>query len=155
MAIKAIGKVKENLGNGRILKVDWKPIDSPREWYFYTNRSTVWHVLPGDWNTDALIGFTFEEKAQDIKRFRNAPYWRERFGHSPIDKRRFKWTRFYEALADKPITFRDRRNELVAGIHAIAEKVELYVDPSGSIPERCSRRSPKRYMPIYRQGDYR
>ena len=124
MAIKAIGTVKENLGDGRTLKVDWKPFDPPREWYFYTNRSTVWRVLPGDWTTDALIGFTFEEKAQDINRFRNAPYWRERFGDSAVDKRRFNWTRFYEAVADKLLTFRNKRDELIAGIHVIASKVD-------------------------------
>lgn len=124
MAIKASGIVKENLGDGHILKVDWKPFDPPREWYFYTNRSTVWRVLPGDWTTDALIGFTFEEKAQDINRFRNAPYWRERFGDSAVDKRRFNWTRFYEAMADKLLTFRNRRDELISGIHAIASKVD-------------------------------
>ena len=124
MAVKAIGTVKENLGDGRTLKVDWKPFDPPREWYFYTNRSTVWRVLPGDWTTDALIGFTFEEKAQDINRFRNAPYWRERFGDSAVDKRRFNWTRFYEAVADKLLTFRSRRDELISGIHAIASKVD-------------------------------
>ena len=73
MAIKAIGTVKKNLGDGRALQVDWEPFDRPREWYFYTNRLTVWRVLPGDWITDALIGFTFEGKAQDIHRFRNAP----------------------------------------------------------------------------------
>lgn len=124
MAIKAIGTIKENLGDGRTLKVDWTPFDPPREWYFYTNRSTVWRVLPGDWTTDALIGFTFEEKAQDINRFRNAPYWRERFGDSAVDKRRFNWTRFYEAVADKLLTFRNRRDELIAGIHVIASKVD-------------------------------
>jgi 5-methylcytosine-specific restriction protein B len=124
MAVKAIGTVKENLGDGRTLKVNWKPFDPPREWYFYTNRSTVWRVLPGDWTTDALIGFSFEEKPQDISRFRNAPYWRERFGDSAVDKRRFKWTHFYEAVADKLLTFRNRREELITGIHAIAEKVD-------------------------------
>jgi 5-methylcytosine-specific restriction protein B len=124
MAIKAIGTVRENLGDGRTLKVDWKSFDPPREWYFYTNRSTVWRVLPGDWTTDALVGFTFEEKAQDINRFRNAPYWRERFGDSSVDKRRFNWTNFYEAVADKLLTFRNRRDELIAGIHAIAQKVD-------------------------------
>ncbi|SEM71095.1 5-methylcytosine-specific restriction enzyme B [Syntrophus gentianae] len=124
MAIKATGMVKENLGDGHILKVDWSPFDPPREWYFYTNRSTVWRVLPGDWATDALIGFTFEEKAQDINRFRNAPYWRERFGDSAVDKRRFKWTRFYEAVADKLLAFRNRRDELISGIHTIASKVD-------------------------------
>ncbi|NCB28076.1 MAG: hypothetical protein EOM62_21875, partial [Bacteroidia bacterium] len=124
MAIKAIGTVKENLGDGRTLKVDWKPFDPPREWYFYTNRSMVWRVLPGDWTTDTLIGFTFEEKAQDINRFRNAPYWRERFGDSSVDKRRFIWTSFYEAVADKLLTFRHKRDELIAGIHVIASKVD-------------------------------
>jgi 5-methylcytosine-specific restriction enzyme B len=124
MAIKAIGTVKDNLGDGRTLKVDWKSFDPPREWYFYTNRSTVWRVLPGDWTTDALIGFTFEEKAQDINRFRNAPYWRERFGDSTVDKRRFNWARFYEAVADKLLAFRNRRDELIAGIHVIASKVD-------------------------------
>lgn len=124
IAIKAIGTVKSNLGDGRTLKVDWNPFDPPREWYFYTNRSTVWRVLPGDWTTDALIGFTFEDKAQDINRFRNAPYWRERFGDSAIDNRRFNWTRFFEAVADKLLTFRNRRDELIAGIHFIASKVD-------------------------------
>jgi len=124
MAIKAIGTVTENLGDGRHLKIDWQPLDPPREWYFYTNRNTVWRVLPGDWTTDALIGFVFENKPQDVDRFRNAPYWRERFGDSFIDKRRFNWTRFYEALADKLLTFRHKRKELIAGIHEIGSKVE-------------------------------
>ena len=124
MAIKVIGTVKENLGDGRTLKVDWNPIDSLREWYFYTNRSTVWRVLPGDWTTDALIGFTFEQKKQDIDRFRNTPKWRERFGDSTVNKRHFKWTRFYEVVADKILTFKNRRDELVSGIHAIASKVD-------------------------------
>ena len=124
MAIKATGTVTKNLGDGRTLKVDWTPVDPQREWYFYTNRSTVWRVLPGDWTTDALIRFTFEEKIQDINRFRNAPYWQERFGDLAIDKRRFNWTRFYQAVADKLLTFRHRRDELIVGIHAIASKVD-------------------------------
>ncbi len=124
MAIKAIGVVKKNHGDGRTLDVEWTPFDPPKEWYFYTNRSTVWRVLPGDWTTDALIGFTFEEKAQDISRFRNAPYWRERFGDTSVDKRRFLWTRFYEVIADKLLLYRDKRDELIKGIHSIASKVE-------------------------------
>lgn len=123
MAIKATGTVKENLGDGRNLNIDWTRVDPPREWYFYTNRSTVWRVLSGDWATDALISFTFEGKAQDIDRFRNAPYWRERFGDGELEKRRFIWTRFYEAVADKLIAFRNKRENLVAGIHAISTRV--------------------------------
>ena len=156
MAVKAIGTVIENLGDGRILKVDWKPFDPPREWYFYTNRRTVWRVLPGDWTTDSLIGFTFEEKAQDISRFRNAPFWRERFGDSAVDKRRFNWTRFYEAVADKLLTFRNRRDELISGIHAIASKVDglsflqdrFADDISGPLRDIC----PFTVMGIFNRG---
>ena len=124
MAIKAIGTVKKNAGDGRTLQVDWTPVNPPREWYFYTGRQTAWRVLPGDWTTDALIGFAFEGKAQDVDRFRNAPYWHERFGDAKVDGRRFEWTRFYEAVADGLLGFRDRREELISGIHRIASRVD-------------------------------
>ncbi|MDR1612227.1 MAG: AAA family ATPase, partial [Planctomycetota bacterium] len=128
LAIKAIGVVKENPGNGRFLKVEWKPVDPPREWYFYTHPSLVWRVLPGKWSRSALIEFTFEGKPQDIDRFRNAPYWRERFGDGTADKRRFNWTRFYEAVADKLLPFRNRRDELISGIHSLASKIDCLPD---------------------------
>ena len=109
MAIKAIGTVTENLGDGLRVKAEWVPLNPPREWYFYTYRSTVWRVLPGDWTTDALIGFTFNDKPQDLNRFRNAPYWRERFG---------------DVAVDKLLAFRENRPTLVAGIHDIAGRVD-------------------------------
>ena len=80
MAIKAIGTVTENLGDGRKLKVAWTPISPAKEWYFYTNRRTVWGVRPGTRATDQLIGFTFHNQDQDIDWFRNDQYWRARFG---------------------------------------------------------------------------
>ncbi|MDO8720699.1 MAG: AAA family ATPase [Syntrophales bacterium] len=124
MAIKGIGTVSGNPGDGLRVQVTWNQPKPLREWYFYTYRATVWRVLPGDWTTDALIDFTFEDKPQDLSRFRNAPYWRERFGDSAVDKRRFNWTRFYEAVADKLLEFREKREDLVAGIHDIAGRVE-------------------------------
>jgi 5-methylcytosine-specific restriction protein B len=124
MAIKAVGQITANLGDGIRVQIEWNKSKPPREWYFYTYRSTVWRVLPGDWHTDALIGFTFEDKPQDLSRFRNAPFWKERFGDGVMDKRRFNWTTFYEALADKLLAFRDKRAELVAGIHDIAGRVD-------------------------------
>ena len=124
MAIKAVGRIQENPLNGISVSVKWRAIDPPREWYFYTYRSTIWRVLPGDWEADELIRFAIEGKNQDITRFRNAPYWRERFGDSSVDKRRFNWTPFYEAVADKLLTFRNRRDELISGIHDIASKVD-------------------------------
>ena len=83
MAIRAVGTVKENLGDGRNLRVDWTRVDPQREWYLYTYQATVWRIDPGYWYTDQLIRFTFEGEEQDIDRFRNEPYWRERFGDDP------------------------------------------------------------------------
>lgn len=124
MAIKAVGTVTENFGDGRTLRVKWTPLTPPREWYFYTGRTTVWRVLPGDWKTDALIAFAFRNVPQDIGRFRNAPFWRERFGDNISDAKHFEWTKFYEAVATKLLAFKDRRSELVADIHAFASKLD-------------------------------
>ena len=124
MAIKAIGTITENLGDGHTVKVDWHRVDPVREWYFFTYRGTIWRVLPGDnWHIDALIAFTFENMPQEIDRFRNAPYWRERFGDEMSDEKRYAWTGFYEAVADKLLDYRDKRPELVEGIYDIAGKV--------------------------------
>jgi len=124
MAVKAIGTVTANQGDGRRVKVDWTPLDSPREWYFYTYRSTVWRVLPGEWTTDALIAFTFEGRSQNHDRFRNAPYWRERFGDAPTEKRRFQWTRFYQSFADQMLLHQKDRSDLIKAIHGIADQVD-------------------------------
>lgn len=126
MAIKAVGTVTENLGDGRRLRVKWteQQLESPREWYFFTHRGTIWRVLPGEWTCDALIAFTFNGTPQDLTKFQNAPYWRERFGTATTDEHRFQWTRFYEAVADKLLPFRHDRGRLVAAIHAIAGRVD-------------------------------
>jgi 5-methylcytosine-specific restriction protein B len=123
MLIKAIGTVLENPGDGFKVKVNWTRLESPREWYFYTYRSTIWRVLPGDWEADALIDFAFKDKPQDLNRFRNAPYWRGRFG-DVVDTPRFYWTKFYEAIAERLLDYRNNRATLVAGIHEIAGRVD-------------------------------
>lgn len=38
---------------------------------------------------------------------------------APEVDERFAWTRFYMAMADKLLAFRNRRKELMAGLHAI------------------------------------
>lgn len=84
MAIKATGTVKKNRGDGRTIEVVWDPQGPAREWYFYTNRGTIWKVEPGKESTDELIAFAFEGKAQDISRFRNKDFWKERFGDRTV-----------------------------------------------------------------------
>ena len=125
MTIKAVGIVKENLGDGRNLKVEWTLLNPSREWYFYTNRNTVWQVKPGNWKTDNLLSFTFDGKDQDVNRFRNAPYWRDRFGDTPVDSQQFKWTEFYQAFANGLLTFKDNRTKLVSGLYELANRIKL------------------------------
>lgn len=124
MAIKAIGTITENLGDGRHVKVDWTPLDPPKLWYFYTFQGTVWRVQRNKWTAEALIDFAFGDAKQDIDRFRNAPYWSDRFGDGADDKRRFGWTQFYEAIASKLLDFRNNRAALVVGIRDIAGRVD-------------------------------
>lgn len=125
MVIKAIGKVVGNPGDGHVINVDWNRVNPVREWYFYTYRATVWQVMPGEsWHADALIAFAFNNIPQEIDRFRNAPFWRDRFGDVMSDEKRYEWARFYEAFADKLLGFKDKRSELIDGIHEIASRVD-------------------------------
>lgn len=156
MAIKAIGTVTENLGDGRKVRVKWSQLDSPREWFFFTHRGTIWRVVPGEWTADALIAFTFENKSQDFRKFQNAPYWRERFGDGATDEHRFQWTHFYEAVADKLLAHQQDRTTLVKCIHEIAGRVnglsnlqDQYADgKTGPIRDIC----PFTTMGIFNRG---
>ena len=123
MRIKATGTIAENLNDGKRVRVDWTERDSPREWYFYTYLKTVWRVPPGKWRDNNLIAFAFEGEPQNITRFRNEPFWRDRFGDRP-EEQRFLWTRFYEAVAEKLLGYRNDRSPLIEGIHEIASRVE-------------------------------
>ena len=78
MAIKAVGEITENPGDGHRVRVNWTRLDPQREWYFYTNRTTVWEVTPDSgslpWAAEALIKFAFENEPQDYKRFVEGPW---------------------------------------------------------------------------------
>jgi 5-methylcytosine-specific restriction protein B len=122
MAIKAVGTITANLDDGKRVQVNWTAVSPPREWYFYTNRATVWRVAPGGWMEDGLLAFTFEGQQQDLDRFRNEPFWRERFGDANGEQR-FRWTSFYSAVATKLLDYRADRKPLIDGIHAIAQEM--------------------------------
>ena len=122
MAIKAVGTITANLDDGKHVRVDWSPVSSPREWYFYTNRATVWRVAPGGWMEDGLLAFAIDGQPQDLDRFRNEPFWRERFGDAGGEQR-FRWTTFYSAVAAKLLDYRADRRPLIEGIHAIAQDI--------------------------------
>jgi hypothetical protein len=44
LRIKARGVIRENPGDGAHVLVDWEKSFTPRDWYFYTYRPTIWQV---------------------------------------------------------------------------------------------------------------
>ena len=117
MGIKAIGVITRNHGDGRFVDVDWEPRQEPvKEWYFYTNRSTIWLVSPDEWMTEGLVDFTFNGKPQDIDQFRNAPYWKERFGDNAITY----------LLENSAMTFKQRYAEYVANTTQTSTPKSMY-----------------------------
>lgn len=98
MKIKAVGTVTKNMEDGRHLIVDWTVLPLPREWFFYTNRRTLWRVQHGSGAqplaASALIRFTFDGEDQDFDWFRNLPFWHDRFGDDLGTDERFAWTKY-------------------------------------------------------------
>lgn len=120
MAIKAVGVITENPGDGRRVRVSWTRLPEPREWYFYTFRKTVTRIAGGKWMSEALIAF-IDGALQDIPRFLADPFWAGRYGGAPD---RFAWTTFYRAFAEALRGWRNRRAELVAHVHAVAAELD-------------------------------
>jgi len=62
MTIKAIGTIVANRNDGRTVEVEWAPDFEEKQWYFYTNRNTLWHL-----RTDS--NYKFKEHAERLKDF--------------------------------------------------------------------------------------
>jgi 5-methylcytosine-specific restriction protein B len=84
MRIKATGTILENLNDGKTIKVAWDPPFTPRDWYFYTYRTTIVQADMENENARALVDFTFRGAAQDYARFLRQPYWVEKYGIKPV-----------------------------------------------------------------------
>jgi len=82
MSLKAIGTITNNFNDGKKVEVDWDEIfDTPKEWYLFTTRQTVWKVQrsTNDWMYGALVDFAFYNKAQNYDIFLEVPYWKEKY----------------------------------------------------------------------------
>lgn len=124
MRIKAVGKVTENPQDGRNLRVSWRRCLDRNDWYFFTFWKTIARLASSEWEAEELLKFAFEGKPQEIDRFRNAPFWRGRFGDIAADaQQRFAWTAFYEELADRLMKYRNDRAELVVFLHGLRAEV--------------------------------
>lgn len=102
----------------------WQRLSAPREWFFYTHRRTIWRVLPGEWQDDALIAFTIQNQSQDLNRFRTSPFWRDRFGDASTSPHRFRWASFYQAIADALRAHRHDRQPLIRFLQEAQSRVE-------------------------------
>lgn len=122
MKIKAIGTIIKNLNDGKVVTVEWKKIEPEKEWYFFTQRNTIWNVSPSNWMGKALIDFTFHNQKQDIEKFLQSPYWSERYGLLKPKNKEFKWVEFYEAVAEKLLTYTNNRKPLVDAVNEIASR---------------------------------
>jgi 5-methylcytosine-specific restriction protein B len=74
MRIKAIGRIVSNRGDGQLVEVEWEPDFEEKDWYFYTNRQTVWRLRkdeePNTQNViDQLIDFVWYGGEQDFNLF--------------------------------------------------------------------------------------
>jgi 5-methylcytosine-specific restriction protein B len=95
MRIKATGTILENLGDGKTVKVAWDPPFSPRDWYFYTYRTTIVKADLEREDAQRLVDFTFRGATQDYDWFLAQPYWLEKYGVKPASS-------FTEAIAEGP-----------------------------------------------------
>jgi 5-methylcytosine-specific restriction protein B len=80
MRIKATGTILENFDDGRKVRVAWDPPFEPRDWYFYTYRTTIVQADIESEDGRRLIDFTFRGVPQDHAWWLAHPYWVEKYG---------------------------------------------------------------------------
>lgn len=80
MRIKATGTVLANKNDGKRVKVAWDPPSSPRDWYFFTYRTTLVEVDTEREDAKRLIDFAFQGSTQDYAWFLKQPYWINKYG---------------------------------------------------------------------------
>ena len=126
MEIKAIGIVTKNHQDGKLLEIDWQQTNLNKKWYFFTNVASIWRVKDDYWLSKQLIDFAFYDKPQDIDYFRNAPYWKSRYGDES-NNQFFRWIPFYEEIADKLSVYHDKKKrlKLISFVNKLATEFNL------------------------------
>src|SRR5665213_118079 len=80
MRIKATGIILENLNDGLKVRVAWDPPFEPRDWYFYTFRTTIVEADIESEDGRRLIDFAFRGGTQEYAWWLAQPYWTEKYG---------------------------------------------------------------------------
>ena len=79
MRIKAIGTITAATSDGKSVKVDWAALTEPKDWYFYTYRTTIVEADTSDELARHLIQFTFGDQKQDYAFYLKRPYWAKKY----------------------------------------------------------------------------
>ncbi len=74
MSIKAVGTVVANRSDGRTVEVEWEPRFEAKDWFFYTDRRTIWRVrTDNDYQlndlSSRLLSFIWNDTDQDYEWF--------------------------------------------------------------------------------------
>jgi 5-methylcytosine-specific restriction enzyme B len=85
MRIKAVGTITERLDDGKTVRVEWDESDEPRDWYFYTYRTTLVEADREDAHARRLLLFTFGGAKQDYDFWLRQPYWARKYGSNRTD----------------------------------------------------------------------
>ena len=80
MRIKATGTILENSNDGKRVRVAWDAPFAPRDWYFYTYRTTVVEADTESEGARRLVDFTFRGEQQDYAWFLSQPYLTQKYG---------------------------------------------------------------------------
>lgn len=83
LRLKARGTITSNPGDGQCVHVNWDTGFTPRDWYFFTYRATIWQLEAEREEARRLIRFVWEDELQDYAWFLNEPYWRAKY--EPIE----------------------------------------------------------------------
>lgn len=86
MRIKATGTLTGNKGDGKTVTVDWDPPFAPRDWYFYTYRTTLVEADAEHELASKLIDFSFDGATQDYAWWLKQPYWAKKYAKAKPER---------------------------------------------------------------------
>jgi len=84
MRIKATGTILEVPTQSPGVKVAWDPSFAPRDWYFYTYRTSIVQADTESEYGRRLIDFAFRGEPQDYNWFLEQPYWSQKYGATAV-----------------------------------------------------------------------
>jgi hypothetical protein len=118
MTIYATGEIRAVNANAGSVSVQWTPLETPRDWYFFTYLATLVRIdLEKGPRRQELIDFCFNNGVQDFDYYLAEPFWASRYPAPPG----FTWIPFYEECGSKLLEYRHDRGPLVQLLLEIAQ----------------------------------